>query len=51
MIADKANFEQPHQYATGMVHVIVNGKAVLQDGKMPRSAPACILYGPARANR
>jgi len=29
-IADHATFEQPHQYATGVVHVFVNGVQVLK---------------------
>jgi len=48
VIADKATFEQPHQYAVGMVDVIVNGKPVLRDGKMTAARPGVVLYGPAR---
>lgn len=32
-IADHATFENPHQYATGMQHVFVNGVQVLEDGE------------------
>ena len=32
-IADRATFEQPHQYAVGMRHVFVNGTQVLKDGE------------------
>ena len=32
-IADKATYAQPHQYATGMVHVFVNGQQALKDGE------------------
>ena len=32
-VADLATFEQPKQYATGIVHVIVNGATVLRDGE------------------
>ncbi len=32
-IQDHATFEKPHQYATGMAHVFVNGVQVLQDGE------------------
>jgi N-acyl-D-amino-acid deacylase len=46
-ISDKATFEQPHQYAVGMIHVIVNGKLILQDGKMTAERPGRVLYGPA----
>ncbi len=31
-INDKATFENPHQYAEGMVHVFVNGTQVLRNG-------------------
>jgi N-acyl-D-amino-acid deacylase len=32
-IQDHATFDKPHQYATGMIHVFVNGVQVLKDGK------------------
>ena len=48
-IADQATFEQPHQYAVGMAHVIVNGKVILRDGKMTSEKPGRVLYGPARS--
>lgn len=32
-IADVATFEQPHQYAVGIVHVFVNGVQALRDGE------------------
>jgi N-acyl-D-amino-acid deacylase len=39
LLKDNATFEQPHQYATGVQHVFVNGVQVLKDsehtGKMP----------------
>src|SRR5436305_2247709 len=31
-IGDRATFAEPHQYAVGMKHVVVNGKQVLNDG-------------------
>jgi N-acyl-D-amino-acid deacylase len=31
-IADRATYEQPHQYATGVKHVVVNGEPALADG-------------------
>ena len=49
-IADKATFDEPHQYAVGMVDVIVNGRLVLRDGKMTEERPGRVLYGPARAS-
>ena len=47
-VTDKATFEQPHQYAEGFVHVIVNGKPVLRDGKITTARPGVVLYGPGR---
>jgi len=33
-LRDKATYSQPHQLAEGMVHVFVNGRAAVQDGKV-----------------
>ena len=33
-IIDKATFEKPHQYAEGVLAVIVNGRLTLSDGRM-----------------
>ncbi len=30
---DLATYDKPHQYATGVKHLFVNGKAVIEDGK------------------
>ena len=46
-VTDKATFEQPHQYAEGVAHVIVNGKVILKEGKMTAERPGRVLYGPA----
>jgi N-acyl-D-amino-acid deacylase len=32
-IQDHATFDKPHQYATGMIHVLVNGIQVLKNGE------------------
>ena len=45
-IQDHATFEDPHQFATGMVHVIVNGKIVLQDGEHTGARPGRVVRGP-----
>jgi len=47
-IIDKATYEKPHQYATGVEYVIVNGKVVLDQGKHTGVRPGVILYGPGR---
>jgi N-acyl-D-amino-acid deacylase len=45
-IADHATFDQPHQYATGMVHVLVNGVQVLRDGQHTGATPGRVVRGP-----
>lgn len=45
-ITDPATFEQPHQYATGMVHVFVNGTQVLRDGEHTGATPGRVVRGP-----
>ncbi len=44
-IQDHATFEKPHQYSTGMVHVFVNGKQVLNDGQHTGARPGKIVRG------
>ena len=46
-VADRATFEQPHQYAVGVAQVIVNGQIAFEDGKMTAARPGRILYGPS----
>lgn len=45
-IIDHATFEKPHQYATGMKHVFVNGTAVLKDGAHTGATPGRVVRGP-----
>jgi N-acyl-D-amino-acid deacylase len=45
-IQDHATFEKPHQYATGMKHVFVNGVAVLRDGEHTGAKPGRFVRGP-----
>jgi len=45
-IQDHATFDQPRQYTTGMVHVFVNGVAVLKDGEHTGAKPGRVVRGP-----
>jgi N-acyl-D-amino-acid deacylase len=45
-IADHATFDAPHQYATGVQHVFVNGVQVLRDGEHTGALPGRVVRGP-----
>ena len=47
-IADHATFEKPHQYATGVKHVFVNGTQVIKDGEHTGAKPGRALSGPGK---
>jgi N-acyl-D-amino-acid deacylase len=45
-IQDHATFDAPHQYATGVEHVAVNGTLVLRDGEHTGALPGRVVRGP-----
>lgn len=45
-IRDNATFANPHQYATGMVHVLVNGVPVLKEGEHTGAMAGKVVKGP-----
>ena len=45
-ILDKATFEDPHQYAIGVISVIVNGEIVIDQGVHNGNKPGRVLRGP-----
>ncbi len=45
-IRDNATFDRPHQYATGVHHVLVNGTQVLKDGEHTGAMPGRVVRGP-----
>jgi N-acyl-D-amino-acid deacylase len=45
-LQDHATYAQPHQYSTGMVHVLVNGVQVLSNGKHTGAMPGRFVKGP-----
>ncbi len=47
-IADRATFENPHQYAAGVRHVFVNGSQVIKDGEHTGRKPGRALWGPGK---
>jgi N-acyl-D-amino-acid deacylase len=50
-IQDHATFVEPHQYATGMVLVFVNGEQVLKNGEHTGATPGKVIRGPGWTNR
>lgn len=48
-IMDRATFEDPHQFAVGVHHVLVNGEPVLLDGSMTGARPGRVLTRPGPA--
>ena len=45
-VRDNATFEKPHQLATGVAHVFVNGVQVLRDGEHTGAKPGVVVRGP-----
>jgi len=45
-ISDHATFDDPHQYATGVQHVFVNGEQVLRYGRHTGATPGRVVRGP-----
>lgn len=50
-IRDHATFTEPHQFATGMVHVFVNGVQVMKDGEHTGAKPGRVVRGPGWSGR
>lgn len=47
-VQDHATFDAPRQYATGMIHVFVNGVRVLADGEHTGATPGRVVRGAGR---
>jgi N-acyl-D-aspartate/D-glutamate deacylase len=45
-VKDKASYENPAQYSTGIAWVLVNGQAVVANGKPTNATPGVVLRGP-----
>jgi len=45
-VQDKATFDEPHQYAEGIIHVLVNGVQVLENGNHTGLTPGRCIRGP-----
>ncbi len=45
-VQDFATFEDPHQYSTGVEHVLVNGVHVLKEGEHTGATLGRVVRGP-----
>ncbi len=45
-VQDHATLDDPHRYATGVQHVLVNGELVLRDGEHTGALPGQVVRGP-----
>jgi len=50
-VMDLATYENPHQYSTGIIHVLVNGVPVLRDGEHTGAKPGRVVRGPGAMAR
>lgn len=50
-IQDHATFQKPHQLATGVIHVFVNGVQVLENGQHTGATPGQVIRGPGWKGR
>ena len=47
-VIDRATFENPHQFPTGIPYVIVNGVVVVDNGEHTGALPGRVLSGPGK---
>jgi N-acyl-D-amino-acid deacylase len=45
-VQDHATYDEPHRYATGVLHVAVNGTLVVRDGEHTGALPGRVVRGP-----
>lgn len=50
-IQDRATYDDPHRYPTGIEHVMINGRFVIRSGALTGERPGVWIRGPARPER
>jgi N-acyl-D-amino-acid deacylase len=43
VVSDTATYDNPHQYATGISHVLVNGQLVIREGSHTGAKPGAVF--------
>jgi dihydroorotase/N-acyl-D-amino-acid deacylase len=46
-VRDRSTFQDPNHYSEGIRHVLVNGQAVVSDGRITDARPGQVIRGPA----
>jgi N-acyl-D-amino-acid deacylase len=44
LVGDRATYEQPHQYPSGISFVVINGEVVLDEGRLTGARPGAALH-------
>jgi len=47
-LQDRATYTDPHQFSTGISHVIINGVSVIKNASLTGKRPGKVLWGPSR---
>ncbi|MCC7010336.1 MAG: D-aminoacylase [Acidobacteria bacterium] len=47
-VADRATFEQPHQFPVGIPYVIVNGEVTIDNGQHTGAMAGRVIFGPGK---
>lgn len=47
-VKDASSFDKPHAYSEGFDYVLVNGRLVIDDGRLTGQRPGKVLYGAGR---
>lgn len=50
-VHDRATYEQPTRFPTGIDFVLVNGVVVIENGRHTRARPGHVMYGPGLRDR
>ena len=45
-VADHATYEDPHRFSSGVIHVLVNGQLVIEEGAHTGATPGRVVRGP-----
>jgi N-acyl-D-amino-acid deacylase len=50
-VADLSTYAEPHRYAAGIIHLLVDGRLVISDGRLTGDRPGRVLRKPTADNK